>query len=223
MKYFDVAGINRAISIIREGPITQEHITSRATLAMTRHYFKQENGWYIVPEQIQAGGKRRPDYVVEKFIDSDPDSDPYFLPHLFIEVKSLVNGNIGNILDQLAETITITLDDLGGSLSCFVVAMKGTKIAFYTYHTFGSLLYENYIPDYKGYLPLNYDLDIHLWAKINSEGTPQMYQDYINSHGSFSTDADDLRAKGALSTKGIDHPHILDLVNQSHKNDIHNM
>lgn len=163
--------------------------------------------------------KKRPDYVIEKHFNFAP----YFKPHAFAEVKSLVNRNIGDILDQLYNTILFTLDSYEGSFSCFMIAMKGTKIAFYTYHNFSSLLDEYNIPHYRGFIPLNYVIPVSLYSRINSEGTPQMYQDYVNSRSSFITDPNVLQAKGALNTEGLDHPHILDLVNDQHKEDIHSM
>ena len=116
-----------------------------------------------------------------------------------------------------------TIDSHGGSFSCFMIAIKGTKIAFYTYHNFTSLLYEYEIPNYKGFIPLNYLIPRSMYYSINSEATPQMYQDYVNSHSSFNTNPVDLGRLGALNTQGLRHPHILDLVNEQHKDDIHNM
>lgn len=219
MKYFNVEGINRAISLIREGENTNEHVTSRATHAMLINYFKQEEGFFTTPEQIQVVSNKKPDYVVEKLISTYP----YFVPHGFAEVKSLVNCNILNILDQLYDTVLYTMEFHGGSFSCFMIAMKGTKIAFYTYHNFTSLLDEYGIPHYKGFIPLNYIIPINLYSRINSKADPQMYQDYVNSHSSFSSEADVLHAKGALKIEGLDHPHVMDLVNDLHKEDIHSM
>ena len=219
MKYFSIPGINRAISLIREGDNTQEHVTSRAAFAMIGNYFKQDNDWFITAEQIQIGSLKRPDCVIEKFSELASN----FKPHAFVEVKSVVNSNIHNILDQLYDTVLFTMDSHGGSFSCFMIAMQGTKIAFYTYHNFISLLDEYSIPHYKGFIPLNYIIPISLYARINREATPQMYQDYVNSHSSFNTDPVYLDRLGALKTQGLNHPHILDLVNEQHKDDIHNM
>lgn len=138
MKYFNVQGINKSIELIKESDNTNEHVTSRATIAMINNYFKQENDFYTTPEQIQPVSNKRPDYVIEKFITVTP----YFKPHAFVEVKSLVNSNIGAILDQLYDTVLYTIDLNDGTFSCFMIAMKGTKIAFYTYHNFHYLLDE---------------------------------------------------------------------------------
>ena len=219
MKYFNIQGINKAISLIREGDNTQEHITSRATNAMINHYFLQRDDLYTTPEQIQEVSKKRPDYTIEHF----SNIHPFFKPHVFVEVKSLVNSNIGGILDQVYDSIIYTVDLHGGSFSCFVIAMKGTKIAFYTYHNFSSLLDEYGIPHYRGFIPLNYILPFNLYARINRNGTPQMYQDYVNSRSTFMTDSNILEQSGALKTGGLEHSHILDLVNNLHKEDIHSM
>lgn len=219
MKHFNVQGINRAISLIREGDNTQEHVTSRATFAMINHYFKQDGNWYTTPEQIQMGSRKRPDYLIEKH----SEFPPYFKPHAYVEVKSIVNSNIHNILDQLYDTVLFAMDDVGGSFSCFMIAVKGTKIAFYTYHNFSSLLDEYGIPHYKGFIPLNYIIPSNLYFWINHRATLQNYQDYVNSRSSFNTNPVDLDRIGALNTNGLHHSHILDLVNELHKDDIHNM
>lgn len=219
MKYFNIIGINRAISLIREGDNTNEHVTSRATNALINFYLRQANGFYPVPEQIQIISRKKPDYAIEKVIDITP----YFKPHTFVEVKSLVNCNIGNILDQLYDTVLFSMDYYQGSFSCFMVAMKGTRIAFYTYHNFHGLLDEYGIPNYKGFIPLNYLIPVNLYSRINNNATGQTYQNYVNSHSSFVVDAGVLRANGAIETGGLNHPHILDLVNINHIDDIHSM
>lgn len=64
---------------------------------MINNYFTQGNNFYTTPEQIQFFSNKRPDYVIEKY----SSLSPYFKPHAFVQVKSLVNSNIGGILDQL--------------------------------------------------------------------------------------------------------------------------
>lgn len=219
MKYFNIPGINRAISLIREGQDTNEHVTSRATSAMIKHYIKDRDDLYSTPEQIQEFTRKKPDYVIEKLIPTAP----YFKPHAFVEVKSLVNSNIIDILDQLYDTILYAIDSHGGTYSCFMIAMKGTKIAFYTYHNFHTLLDDYGISHYKGFIPLNYNIPINLYSRINSEATPEMYESYINSRSYFNTEATVLHGNGALQIRGLSHPHVMDLVNDYHKDDIHNM
>jgi hypothetical protein len=67
MKYFSIERINRAVRAVREGNLTQEHVTSRVASELCRHYFDK---YTIVPEQIQMGTRKRPDFVIEKFFQN---------------------------------------------------------------------------------------------------------------------------------------------------------
>ena len=139
MKYFSIERINRAVRAVREGSLTQEHVTSRVASELSRHYFGK---FTIVPEQIQMGTRKRPDFVIEKFFENQ-SVNYWFIPHAFIEVKSLVGKNISDIVEQLHDTVLVAMDDWGyntGHYSAFMIGIKGTKIAFYTYHNLGSLL-----------------------------------------------------------------------------------
>ena len=71
MKYFSIEKINRAIRAIRESNVKQEHVSSRAASELARHYFSNDK-YTIVPEQIQIGTKKRPDFVIEKFFENNP-------------------------------------------------------------------------------------------------------------------------------------------------------
>lgn len=103
MKYFSIEKINRAIRAIVENNVTQEHVTSRAASELARHYFNNKI-YTIVPEQIQTVTLKRPDYVIEKFFPNNPVS-LWFIPHAFIEVKSIVGKDIAHIVDQLHDTV----------------------------------------------------------------------------------------------------------------------
>jgi len=156
MKYFTVVKINIAIRAIVESRTTQEHVTSRAASELARHYFNQAI-YTIVPEQIQALTSKRPDYVIEKFYPQNP-VNLRFIPHAFIEVKSIVGLNISHIVNQLHDTVFGAMDVWGnytGHYSAFMIGIKRTKIAFYTYHNLSSLLDDYDILNYKGLIPLN--------------------------------------------------------------------
>lgn len=225
MKYFywSIGALNASIVRIREGNITQEHRTSSACLGLVRHYFPIDR-YVVTPEQIQEFTNKKPDLSIEKYIENDSS----FIPHCFVEVKSIIGKSINSIPDQLFETLFVAIDDFGsntGNYSVFMLAMKGTKIAFYVYHSFASELDANGIINYKGFIPLNYlipeaeflsytgDTPVREWA----------YETYKNKLRDIVTDPKILSDLGALGTDKIDHPHILDLLNDKHKEHIHNM
>ena len=138
MKYFNLIALNKAIIRIREGDITHEHRTGTVANGLANHYFDR-NKFAITPEQTQLSTGKRPDLSIEQYITHTDK----FVPHCFVEVKSLINGNFPKIVEQLHDTIFIAIDDLGfsdGTFSTFVIAMKGTRIAFFLYVSFFFLL-----------------------------------------------------------------------------------
>jgi len=222
MKYFNIEAINRSIIRIRDGNLTQEHVTGTAALGLARNYFSIEQ-FGITPEQIQQFNMKRPDLAIEKYITSKC----IFVPHCFMELKSLVNSNMAKIVDQLHDTLFVTLGDYGdltGNYSVFMIGMKGTKIAFYIYHSFGSLLDDYDISHYKGFIPLNYVIPRENFLSY-SHSFPlaeAVYDSYIRNI-TFETNPLILEQLGAINTEHIQHPHILDLLNKDHQEHIHLM
>jgi len=220
MKYFNLTALNESIKRIREGAITHEHRTGTAATGLSHNYFPVDE-FAITPEQIQDFSNKRPDLTIEKFTATG------FIPHCFVEVKSLVNSNIPKIVDQLHDTLVVALGDFGdltGNYSVFMIGIKGTKIAFYVYHSFGSLLDDYDIMNYKGFIPLNYMipqdqfLDYH-HAFTLKEAAYQFYRESLT----FTTDSKILEQLGAVKTNQFNHPHVLDLLDIRHREDIHNM
>ena len=226
MKYFSIEKINRAIRAIRESNITQEHVSSWAASELARHYFSNDI-YTIVPEQIQVGTKKRPDFVIEKFFENNP-VHLWFMPHAFIEVKSLVGKNISHIVEQLHDTVLIAMDDWGyltGNYSAFMIGVKGTKIAFYAYHNLSSLLDDYGIFNYKGFIPLNLKIPSKLFLEINGKHPLKeaLYERYLRHLNTFDTNHHTLSEKGVIGIPNIPFPHVFDLQDERHRDDIHNM
>lgn len=218
MKYFSIEALNRSITRIREGNVTHEHRTGTAGLGLARNYFPLDT-FAITPEQIQTFTNKRPDLSIEKYIPLTKE----FVPHCYIEMKSLVNSSMPKIVDQLFDTLFVALDDYG-NFSVFMIGIKGTKIAFYSYHSFSSLLNDYGITNYKGFIPLNYIIprDRYLEYHDNVASAEYAYNAYKGARN-FTTDSVILRQLGASSTDDINHPHVLDLLDNRHKEDIHRM
>lgn len=216
MSYIAIKSIYLALKKIATGDNKMEHITGRATNGLLNHYFPL-NRFIITPEQIQSQSNKKPDFSVERL-----DGEEFF-PHVFVEIKSLVNSNFNNIMDQLYETILGTVDVTGGHFSVYVIAIKGTKIAFFQFYSFVSLLDEHGILHYKGFVPLNQLLEIKQYMDINNYTEIHEILKYISKYGSITTSKSKLIDLGVESTSKIEFPHILDMLNNDHKDHVHNL
>ncbi len=83
MKYFNIQLISDSISFIRNSSLTQEHVTGRAALNLSRLYFNDIEKYSITAEQIQSFTNKRPDFTIEKHVPVKPLLSR-FLPHCFI-------------------------------------------------------------------------------------------------------------------------------------------
>lgn len=225
MKYFYILKINRAITAIRESNIKQEHVTSRAASELIRNYFNKDI-FTMVPEQIQSVTLKRPDYVLEKFYPSN-QVNSWFIPHVFVEIKSLAGQNISKIVDQLHDTVVVAMDDWGNTTntySAFMIGVKGTKIAFYAYHNLSTILDDYGIHNYKGFIPLNCEISYDLFCKLNEvhDSKDFLYRSYIAGMD-FDTNFQSLSQKGVIGIDNMPFPHIFDLENVHHREDIHKM
>lgn len=225
MKYFNIQSINDSIVRIIRSHLRQEHVVGTAGTELARLYFPQGK-WLITPEVIMEGTRKKPDITIEAYKFKTEFNDRFNF-HCFIEFKSLVNSSIPNALDQLHDTVYIALDHIGftsGNFSTFMIAIKGVRIAFYSYHNFSSLLDDYGIPNYKGFIPLNYRIDKNKFLEINENFALKeaLYERYAKNVF-FETDSIILSELGVTGFPKSPHPHVFNLLNINHREHIHAM
>lgn len=216
MKYLSIHTINKALHRIYEGN-TNEHRTGTAASGLLHHYFPIQK-YIVTPEQIQEGSNRKPDFTVEKYKNGE------LSPHLFVEIKSLINSNFNNILDQLYHTILETVDSMGleGDYAVYVIAMKGAKIAFFEFHSYTNLLDQYGIPNYRGFIPLGQNIPAQEYFSINKHNGLIDYLQHI-SKVDIAHKPEILKALGVESTSNIEHPHIWNSLDKNHENYVHEL
>lgn len=217
MKYLSIPTITTALHRIYEGNITHEHRTGTATSGLIQNYFPLE--WFITtPEQIQEYSNKRPDFSIEKL-----GNDGKLVPHVFVEIKSLINSNFQDIMDQIYDTVLATVGETESG-SAFVIAMKAGKIAFFEFHTYVDLLDEYEIPNYKGFVPLNYVMPISEFLNANPDASLVDYMELTNKAVvNVPQKVEVLKALGVESTSKIEYPHIWTLLNKDQEDYVHNL
>ena len=84
-------------------------------------------------------------------------------------------------------------------------------------------MHEYGIPNYNGFIPLNYLIPEENFLEFCGKAQVKSltaYLSYIRSI-KFETNPITLRNLGAEHTEEIKHPHILDLLNENHREHIH--
>jgi hypothetical protein len=215
MKYLSVKTIEVALNRIVMGDNTFEHRTGTAANSLVTHYFPLSK-FTCTPEQIQDLSNKKPDLSIERLCGEN------LVPHCFVELKSVIRSNFGDILDQLYDTILNTVDIQDGLFSTFVIAMKGTEIAFFQFYSYVSLLDEYNIVHYKGFIPLNQLISAYPYGDINDKHELIDYLKYISKY-TMATDSNKLSNLGVKSTHKIPFPHIWNLLNKDHENHVHEL
>jgi hypothetical protein len=186
-----------------------EHMTHKSVSGLFQHYFSL-NKFVVTNEQISIFDKR-PNFTIAKFNENNE-----LTPHTFAKVKSLVSTNtdgFDDMLDQLGDAIAAN-----GIIPSFAILIKGTKIAFFAYHSFLSILNQYSVMNYKGLIPLTYHMSYNTFVNIMGGN----YTDYINRTG-IPAHPYLLRSEGVEDSSNIQYPYIFDLLNEKHQRFIHNL
>jgi hypothetical protein len=215
MKYLSVRTIVASLHRVHQGN-NKEHVTGTPATGLLVNYFPQDR-YAITPEQIQISN-RKPDLSVELLNDNDE-----LVPHVFVELKSLVNSNFNDIMDQLYDTVLETVDTGDTDFAVYVIAMKGAKIAMFEFHSYVSLLDEYNIMNYKGFIPMTYRMPGESFFEINHEQGNSNLINFLKYRCEFSDSKSHLETLGVESTSKIKYPHILDLLNKDHEGYVHDL
>jgi len=215
MKYFTSKPILAAMQRITDEHSRYEHRVGTVAATIMPMYFPADK-FTITPEQIQIGTRKRPDLTIES-LENVNGVDKLIL-HCFVELKSLVNSNFDDILDQLSDSIQFALDD-NPNTSAFIIAIKGLKIAFYTYHNCIDILEQGKgLIHYKGFVPLPYVFSFKDYISVNPESNPIDFLRHIVKLPGIP-DTESLINQGVGKTDKLDTPHIFDLL--KHKEYVH--
>jgi hypothetical protein len=150
--YMHTPIIQQAVSKMQTSPEKREYEVGRVILTLLRKYFTLEDNWAITPE-FRVPEKKRPDFCLEKFT---PDENIKFRPKIFVEIKSIIGDNIQKATGQITETLPETLDELGAEFDCFLIVVRGAKLAFYEYHNDRNNLTEDNLIHHHGAIPFNH-------------------------------------------------------------------
>lgn len=152
--YMDFPIIRKSIDVLDYAH--HEFDVSRAILMIFGGYFPWLEGWSIVPEFREEGGKR-PDFVVEKFhLNNSLSPKQQFVPIIAVELKSAKGNSLIQALDQSTASMITLVDDLGEDFNIFIIIVKRKTIGFFEYHNDRNNLYEESIRHHNGAIPFNY-------------------------------------------------------------------
>lgn len=149
--YMHTPIIQQAVYKMQQAADKKEYEVGRVILTILRKYFTLEDNWAITPE-FRVPKKKRPDFCLEKFT---PDENVKFRPKIFVEIKSTTGDSIEKATDQVTEALPVTLDELGGEFDCFLIVVRGSKLAFYEYHNDRYNLTEDELIHYHGVISFN--------------------------------------------------------------------
>lgn len=150
--YMHTPIIQQAVYKMQQSSDNKEDEVGRVILTILRKYFTIEDNWAITPE-FRVPEKKRPDFCLEKFT---PDENIKFRPKIFVEIKSIIGDSIQKATDQVTETLPVILDKFGGDFDCFLIVVRGSRLAFYEYHNDRDNLTEDGLKHYHGAIPFNH-------------------------------------------------------------------
>lgn len=154
-----------------------EHDVGRAMLPILLSYFSIAENFAIIPEfRVPEGPK--PDFCIENF---NPDNKQ-FTPKIFVELKRRTGDSIKTACDQITGSLPQIIESKGKQHDCYVIVVKGKKIAFFEYHNDRSNLDEDDHIHYRGLIPFN-----HPQTSFVLPGRPR----YIGQGNFTSCDSDD--------------------------------
>ena len=137
-----------------------EHHVASWACTMLMAVFSGRN-WIVTPERQDPNTRKKPDLIVEG-VNSQMKSPEL---RLLMELKAVNGDGLEKVLAQTVDpnVLAETVQDMGaetGQYEFYVVVQRGTKIAFFEYHSdIDSMEEEIVIPNFMGCISLtqNYD------------------------------------------------------------------
>lgn len=206
MSYLNVKSIE--LALVRVNNESPEHRTSTVTNGLLNYYFARDK-FAITPEQKQ-GSNRRPDLSLERVENNS------LVYHAGIELKSHKGDSFSKAANQLQEAITETIDSTN-KYTVYAIIVKGKSIGFFVYYSYASLLDENGITNYEGFMPINFVIPFSALVALNNNAYNDLdYANYMSNFPLVPSDSITLTELGVRSNDDFKFPFIWDLTNLKH-------
>jgi hypothetical protein len=136
----------------------EHHVGTWATTMIVKHFV---DTYLITPEKRDSNTNKKPDITIE-IVEYDQDESGLSAIttklHVVCEFKKVKGHVFEKILKQMSDSIYQTAD-FTGDYEVFAIAQRGLDIGFFEYFNYKSMLDEEGIENFDGFVPITLESD----------------------------------------------------------------